>query len=253
MADRKILGGNNMSTTVFRVEKSREFVVMNNRFLRDKEMSLKAKGLLALCLSLPDSWNYSLNGLCAIVKESQTSVRSALKELEEHKYLKRNKLKDNKGQFYYEYVIFEVPYEGESVDMTESVPHTQNLHTGNLHKENLYVENNRQINIEKESIEEENIEELNLYIQENAYAATWTLLREYLEMRKEIGTPLSIRGLKMLLNRIEKLSNGNITVQRLMLENAIMNKWKNVYKPKKEEITASLEVQVNELKSFYGL
>jgi hypothetical protein len=72
-------------TTVFRVEKNREFVVMHNKFLREKEMSLKAKGLLALCLALPDDWNYSLNGLCAICKESQTSIRSALKELETFK------------------------------------------------------------------------------------------------------------------------------------------------------------------------
>ena len=88
-----------MATTVFRVEKSREFVVMNNRFLRNKEMSLKAKGLLALCLSLPEDWNYSLNGLVAICKESHTSIRSTLKELEEFNHLRREKKKDDKGQF----------------------------------------------------------------------------------------------------------------------------------------------------------
>ena len=49
-------------STVFRVEKNREFVVMSNKFLRNKEMSLKAKGLLALCLSLPDDWDYSIHG-----------------------------------------------------------------------------------------------------------------------------------------------------------------------------------------------
>ena len=49
-------------STVFRVEKNREFVVMSNKFLRNKEMSLKAKGLLALCLSLPDDWDYYIHG-----------------------------------------------------------------------------------------------------------------------------------------------------------------------------------------------
>ena len=227
-------------STVIRVEKNREYVVMNNKFLRNKEMSLKAKGLLALCLSLPETWDYSLNGLVAICKENITSVRSGLKELEEHGHLQRNKKKNEKGQFVYEYVIFEVPY-------------IENLHMDNQHIEKQPIENHSELNIKEKSIKEENIEEIDLYIKEHAFAAIWSLLKEYLEMRKEIGTPISMRGLKMLLNRIEKLSNGNITVQRLMLENAILNKWKNVYKPKDQEIKAAEEAQTNELKNFYGL
>lgn len=227
-------------STVIRVEKNREYVVMNNKFLRNKEMSLKAKGLLALCLSLPETWDYSLNGLVAICKENITSIRSGLKELEEHGHLKRNKLKNDKGHFIYEYVIFEVPA-------------TENLYMDKQHIEKQAVENHSQLNIEKESIKEESIEELNLYIKEHAYAATWSLFNEYIEMRNEIGAPISMRGLKMLLTRVEKLSNGNIGVQRLMLENAIMNQWKNVYKPKDQEIKANNEAQTNELKSFYGI
>ena len=229
-----------MSTTVFRIEKNREFVVMSNRFLRNKEMSLKAKGLLALCLALPETWDYSLNGLVAICKENHTAIRSTLKELEQFGHLKRNRLKDPKGKFMYEYIIFEQPY-------------IENLHADKQNTDNLHIENPIQLNIEKESIKEQSIEELNLYIEQHAYAAIWTLLHEYIEMRKEIGAPISMRGLKMLLTSIEKLSNGNIGIQRLMLENAIMNHWKNVYKPKNQEIEANNEAQTNELKSFYGL
>lgn len=227
-------------STVIRVEKNREYVVMNNKFLRNKEMSLKAKGLLALCLSLPDTWDYSLNGLVAICKENITSVRSGLKELEQHGHLRINKKKNDKGLFVYEYIIYEYPA-------------IENLPLDNPPVETLPVENHRQLNIEKESIKEESIDELNLYIKEHAFAAIWSLLNDYIEVRKEIGAPISLRGLKMLLTRIEKLSNGDIAVQRLMLENAIMNQWKNVYKPKQQEITAAHEVQTNELKSFYGL
>jgi hypothetical protein len=72
-------------------------------------------------------------------------------------------------------------------------------------------------------------------------------------MRKEIGAPISMRGLKMLLTRVEKLSNGNINIQRLMLENAIQNQWKNVYRPKDQEIEAAGKALKNELKSFYGI
>ena len=130
-------------TTVFRVEKNREFVVMSNRFLREKEMSLKAKGLLALCLALPEDWNYSLNGLCAICKESQTSIRSALKELEEFRYLKRNRLQNEKGHFIYEYVIYELP-------------HTENLHTVKQHTEKAHKGNRRQQSNKKQTIKKQN-------------------------------------------------------------------------------------------------
>ena len=223
-------------STVIRVEKNREYVVMNNKFLRNKEMSLKAKGLLALCLSLPETWDYSLNGLVAICKENITSVRSGLKELEAHGHLKRNKLKNDKGQFTYEYVIFEVPY-------------IENLYMDNQPIEKQPIENHSQLNIEKESIKEESIDKIFIDIDPQLIP----LYKEYLETRKSIQAPLTERGLKMLITRCSKLSNGNVVVQKLMLENAIMNGWKNVYKPKEQEITAAHEVQTNELKQFYGI
>ncbi len=142
-----------MSTTVFRVEKNREFVVMSNKFLREKEMSLKAKGLLALCLALPEDWNYSLNGLCAICKESQTSIRSALKELETFHYLKRNRMQNEKGHFIYEYVIYELPYSEN--------PHTVKQHTGKPHKET-----NRQQRIKKQKIKNKDIKNNNNFMNE---------------------------------------------------------------------------------------
>ena len=132
-----------MTTTVFRVEKSREFVVMNNRFLREKRMSLKAKGLLALCLALPDDWNYSINGLCAICKESQTSIWSALKELETFGHLKRERKQNEKGQFIYEYVIYEQPYSGF-------------VYTGDTHTEKPHTDNRRQQSNKRQTIKKQN-------------------------------------------------------------------------------------------------
>lgn len=231
--------------SIIRVEKNRNYTVINNEFLRNKDLSLKAKGLLAVCLSLPDTWNWSIAGLVAICKESITSVRSSLKELEEHGYVTILKTKDDKGRFIYEYTIYETP--------VSDSPIVQNLGLDNQQLEKQDIENVKQLNTNQLSTKELNTNELNLYIKEHASAATWSLLNEYLEMRKEIEAPLSLRGLKMLLTRLEKLSNGNITLQRLMLENAIMNKWKNIYKPKEQEVTAALEAQVNELKSFYNI
>jgi hypothetical protein len=227
-------------STVLRVEKNRDYTVMSNQFLRNKQLSMKAKGLLAVCLSLPDDWDYSINGLVAICKESITAVRNAMKELEAHGYMKINKLQNEKGHFQYEYVIYETPV-------------IENLYVDNADMENLVVDNQHQLNTNQLSTEELSTNELNLYIQEHAFAATWSLFNDYLEMRKEIGAPISLRGLKMLLTRVEKLSNGNINIQRLMLENAIQNQWKNVYRPKDQEIEATNKALQNDLKSFYGI
>lgn len=135
-------------TTVFRVEKNREFVVMHNGFLREKGMSLKAKGLLSLCLSLPEDWDYSLNGLCAICKESQTSIRSALKELETFNYLRREREQNEKGHFIYNYIIYEVP-------------HIENLYTVKRHTEKPHKGNRIQQSIKKQKINKQNIKDNN--------------------------------------------------------------------------------------------
>lgn len=71
-----------MSTTVCRVEKTRNFTVMSNHHLRNKGLALKAKGLLSLMLSLPEEWDYSIEGLATICAEGITAVRSGIRELE---------------------------------------------------------------------------------------------------------------------------------------------------------------------------
>ena len=231
-------------STVIRVEKTSEYVVMSNKFLRNKQMSLKAKGLLALCLSLPADWDYSMNGLVAITKESITAIRNTMRELEELGYMSVNKLKNDKGQFRYEYIIREEP--------EHQKPSTDNLQIDELNTDKLDVANDIQQSIEKQSIKEK-VFNKDLYIKEHTSAAIWSPLNDYLEMRKEIGVELTERGLKLLLSRLDKLSNNNITMQRLMLENATMNKWKNIYRPKDQEIEAASKALVENLKSFYNI
>jgi predicted transcriptional regulator len=223
---------------------------MSNEFLRNRELSLKAKGLLAVCLSLPDTWEYSMKGLVAISKESITAIRNSMRELEEHGYMKVNKLKNDKGQFYYEYVIYENPEPQKPVLDKLDI---DNVDVDNVDIENQDIENVNQLNIKESNTKELNIDKLNLYIKEHASAAILSPLYDYLEMRKEIGTPLDMRSLKVFLTRLEKLSNNNINIQRLMLENATMNKWKNVYKPKDQEIEAASQALINELRQMYNI
>ena len=92
----------------FRVNKNSNYTVMSNTHLREREMSLKAKGLLSMMLSLPEDWDYSVDGLCAICKESQSAIKSTLDELKTFGYLvviKRMPNETKSGRFEYEYNI----------------------------------------------------------------------------------------------------------------------------------------------------
>ena len=75
--------------TVFRVEKNANYTVMSNEHLRNRDLSLKAKGLLSQMLSLPEEWDYSLEGLSRINREGVDAIRTGVRELEEHGYLER--------------------------------------------------------------------------------------------------------------------------------------------------------------------
>ena len=98
----------------FRVEKSKGYTVMSNHHLRDKSLSLKAKGLLSQMLSLPEDWDYTLAGLSLINEESKDAIRTAVTELEKAKYIHRHQTTDVNGRFSSnEYVIYEVPMKSE--------------------------------------------------------------------------------------------------------------------------------------------
>lgn len=95
---------------VFRVEKTRDYTVMSNHHLRNTELSLKAKGLLSLMLSLPENWDYTTKGLSMICKDGIDSINSGVKELEANGYVIRRRLRNEKGQLTItEYTIFEQP------------------------------------------------------------------------------------------------------------------------------------------------
>ena len=95
---------------VFRVEKSKGYTVMSNHHLRNRELSLKAKGLLSQMLSLPEDWDYTLAGLSLINRESVDAIRTAVWELEKAGYITRRQGRDEKGKMTaIEYTIYEQP------------------------------------------------------------------------------------------------------------------------------------------------
>lgn len=222
---------------VIRVEKNQNYSVIANHHLRNMELSLKAKGLMTMMLSLPPEWDYSVAGLAAICKEGVTAIRAALKELEENQYLVRERKNSEKGYFVYEYTLYEIPISSRA----------ENTHAVNEYADNTHTQNRTQLNKEKLNKEKLNKEELN---KENVYIEEFEkilskevineplrqLYREYIEMRETIQSPITARGLLMLVQRCARLANMDIELQKALVETAIINNWKNVYLPNEQDV-----------------
>ena len=128
---------------VFRIEKNKNCTVMANYHLRDISLSLKAKGLLSLMLSLPEDWDYTLQGLARINRESIDAIRQAIRELEQAGYIQRSRERDEKGRLRgADYVIFELP---QPVPASVS-PTLENPTLENPTQENPTLENPMQLN-----------------------------------------------------------------------------------------------------------
>lgn len=94
--------------SIFRIYKNKNFTVMSNKHLKDKKLSYRAKGLLSFMLLLPDNWDYSINGLVKVSKEGTKAIKTILKELQEVGYLEIIRKRGPKGQYEYEYQIYEI-------------------------------------------------------------------------------------------------------------------------------------------------
>ena len=140
---------------VFRVERTRDYTVMCNHHLKDSNLSLKAKGLLSMMLSLPDEWNYTTRGLAAICKEGVDAIGKALKELELAGYIIRRQLRGKDGRISdTEYTIFEKPRKPSPPDTT--LPDTENPYLDNPDTEAPDTDNPAQLNTKKSNTQKSN-------------------------------------------------------------------------------------------------
>ena len=141
---------------VFRVNRNKNYTHMANYHFREKGMSLKAKGLLSLMLSLPEEWDYSVRGLAALSKDGRDSVMNTLTELEEFGYLRRTKALNAKGRFAgYDYDIFEKPQPRK--------PNTENPYPEKPCPGNPDTENPPQLNTNHSNTKELSNKEINIY------------------------------------------------------------------------------------------
>ena len=228
--------------SVMRVHKNANFTVMSNYHFKEKKMSLKAKGLLSLMLSLPDDWDYSVSGLTTLSKDGKDGVMSALGELEKFGYLTRTRLTNDKGQFAgIEYNIYEQPQPQK--------PMSDNPISENENSENPISEKPAQLNTNSIN-----------YLYDLIFTELSTndpeliaLYREYVKLREDMNSPLTGPGLIKLIARAKRLSKENERIEKILLENAIINNWKNVYPPRESELARLSKDLQAELRGFFEL
>lgn len=230
--------------TVFRVHKNENYTVLSNYHFKEKEMSLKAKGLLSLMLSLPDSWDYSAAGLVKLSKDGKDSVNGALKELEKFGYLKRAQAFNTNGTFSgYNYEIYESP----NADIQTEKPTTEKPKTKKPKTEKPTTEKPQQLSKKELNTKKSNTkiikdeEERKKENGRTTYDAivngkifdknVKAALYEFIKMRKLIKKPLTDFALEKLIDKLFKMTY-DPTTQVEILENSILNNWQDIYKPK---------------------
>ena len=240
---------------VIRIEKNKDYTTMSNCHLRDKDLSLKAKGLMSLMLSLPENWNYSVDGLVSICKENATCIESTLKELKSCGYLKVFKKLPNEtesGRIEYEYVLYEQKQEVEKqgVDFLG----VEFLGVEKQEVEIQGVENQDQINTNKlntnkESTKKESTDdrerkeskEKKVIASKISDEKVRVAIIDFLKMRDLIGKPMNESSLILLIDKLNQLSNNNPDIAVKILNQSTINNWSDIYQLDKKESATKTE------------
>lgn len=233
------------------MNKTKNYTVMSNEHLKDKRLSLKAKGLLSVMLSLPYTWDYSISGLVAICKESETAVKSTLNELKSCGYLVVTKKMPNEtesGRIEYVYDIFEKA-QTEKQPVEKQGVEKQGVE--NLGVESLGVENVRQLSTKESSTYESNTYESNTDNEKkegkragyDEIIASYTengelrsALVEFVKMRKMMKKPLTNKALSLLLTSKKGLDGlASTDAEKIdIVQKSIMRGWMGFF-PLKED------------------
>lgn len=214
----------------FRVNKTKNYTVVSNYHLRDKNLSLKAKGLLTVLLSLPDDWDYSVNGLVEILKEGKDGITSTLKELEKSGYLKRTQDKDENGKFKgYNYDVYEKPF-------------TENPSTVNPYTETTLTEEPPQRNTKESSTKQVNTKGLSTKESKHThgeYSHVLLTQTDYQKLVEQYGEEMTEKAITFLDEYIEmkgyKSKNHYLTIKKWVVDAVKERDAKNGKKGDKNE------------------
>ena len=204
---------------VLRKEKKGDFTVIDNAIFRNKELSLKAKGMLCTMLSLPDYWEFSVAGLVKLSTDGKSAVTSALSELEEAGYFRREQSRNGGNFGRAVYVISEVPFSEK--------PMTENPTTGNP-----MTENPPQLNTKVSNTNKSKTKDIYEGLPENLIET----LEEFEEMRKSIKKPMTDVARKRLIRELQNLAGENVQLMIKILDQSILNSWAGVYPIKNNKV-----------------
>ena len=215
-------------------EKTSKYTTISNGFLRDNNLSLKAKGFLTVVMALPDDWDFSIKGICSVLKEGKTSVYSAVQELKENRYCKTTPSRDEKGLIIgLDYVFYEEPNKEEP---QQDNPHSENRDMDNMPQLNTKDDkgNNRTKDLPKKEIIDKSIpkkKEFDVYADlsyvDAPYAAIW---QEWLDYKKEIKKQYKTqRGAESQYKVLIKYANNNPILANAIVKISIEHSWDGIF------------------------
>ena len=220
---------------VIRVNKTKDYTVMANYHFRDKNLSLKAKGLLSMMLSLPDGWGYSIEGLAKLSSDGRDSVMATLKELEKNSYLKRSRIRNESGKLgeaiydIYERPLTEKPMLENPTLVKPMLENPTLLNTKELNTKELNTNNKKVSKVNARPVE--NFDS----IIENATESEElrSALIEFVKFRKLIKKPMTNKALELIISKLNKL--GTTDRERVeILNQSIERGWAGVFAIKDE-------------------
>lgn len=235
---------------VFRIHKNNDFTVMSKHHLRNKELSLKAKGLLTLMLSLPDEWDYSVLGLASLSKDGKDSIMSTLDELKRHGYLTMTMVRNDKGHIEgWTYDVFEQP-NMENPDSEKPYaenPNTENPPQYNINNiDNINNIQNESNNVDNYSSRTNSTSNNNISTKERKKSKKeidlsfcgiefYDMMQRYIDYRIENGKPLVQSSAESAYRKLLKLSNGDARMADEIIEQSIANGWQGLFEIKQSK------------------
>ena len=239
-------------------KKTSKYTTISNVFLRDKNLSLKAKGFLTVVMALPDDWDFSIKGICSILKEGKSAIYGVVQELKENRYCKTTPSRDEKGLILgLDYMFYEEPYEEEpnKEEPQQDNPHPENRDMDNMPQ--LNTKDDKEKNITKDLPKKEGKDKsfpkkkakfdayADLSYVDAAYADIW---KEWLKYKDAINSQYKAQeGAELQYKSLLKYADNNPVLANAIVKKSIERSWQGVFELSDKE----KELYLSERSPYY--